>query len=432
MGFFPWFLPGLKVKRWLLLVFFGVVMAGFGFSLASGATIILSWDLALKDLCYHWLGYRMSAIFGVLIVVAGLACILFGFSRCVRSMIKTLAPDKDGKLLESIYKERCLERGPKIVAIGGGTGLSVLLRGLKEHTSNITAIVTVTDDGGSSGILKGDFDILPPGDIRNCLVALADTESSMRELFEYRFERGQGLAGHSIGNLLLTAMSEMEGDFYKAIQEIAKVLAIRGRVLPSTLTKVTLCARAASGSIIQGETRITNSGESIERVFLKPKKCRPLQEALEAIMEADAVVLGPGSLYTSIIPNLLINGIVESLEKTPATVFYVCNVMTQPGETDGYDAEQHLEALFQHTKSGIVDAIVVNQGEIPRTLLKKYREEGSYPVQWVRGDLENMGVQVIDAWLVDENDFIRHDSKKLARVILNHIGTNNGKFEMVM
>jgi len=423
-----WLIPGLKVKRWFVLALSGVIIAGGGFFIISGTTLLSVLEQKLRVFS-RWFDSSMLVLIGFMMVTIGLILFVLGFSRCVKSILKTLAPEKEDRLLERIYQRKYLEKGPKIVAIGGGTGLSVLLRGLKEHTSNITAIVTVTDDGGSSGILKGDFDILPPGDIRNCLVALADTESSMRELFDYRFERGKGLAGHSLGNLLLTAMSEMKGDFYRAVQEVAKVLAVRGRVIPSTLSKVTLGARTAGGSIIYGETNISNSSERIERVFLVPRRCRPPQEAVDAIMEADAVVLGPGSLYTSIIPNLLVRGIGEVLERTKAAVFYVCNVMTQPGETDGFDAADHLEALIRHAGSTIVDYVILNKQEVPEALQKKYREENSFPVVPTREKLEEMGVQVIEDFLVDECNYVRHDSRKLAQLILDHIAYHNGKTE---
>ncbi|HBT20826.1 MAG TPA: hypothetical protein DEA47_05650 [Peptococcaceae bacterium] len=418
-----WLIPGLGVKRWLFLSAVGVILAFWGFCLLFPLETL---EFYMFGILNH-LDRNKAALAGILMICLGFGFFLLGFKKSIGSIFAAVAPDKKGDyFFNRVYYKRYLERGPKITAIGGGTGLSVLLRGIKEYTSNITAVVTVTDDGGNSGILRGDFDILPPGDIRDCLVALADTESSMRQLFDYRFDKGQGLKGHSLGNLLLTAMSEMKGDFYSAVQEMAKVLAVRGRVVPSTLSKVTLGAVMENGSIIYGETNISNSREKIERIFLIPKECSALEEAVNSIIDADAVILGPGSLYTSIIPNLLVKGIAEALIKTKAVVFYVCNIMTQPGETDGYDAGDHLEAVIKHVGSNIVDFVIVNSQNVSESLLQKYLEENSHPVAPARDKLEKMGVKVIEAPLVDNCHHIRHDSLKLAEIIMKYIPYSNG------
>ena len=431
MNFWKWLLPGLHVKRWLFLAFTGVVLGGFGISVLTGGTLLSFLEARLNKLLFDWFGY-LTIPLGILMVLCGTVFFVSGFGNCMRSILKQLIPDRKKQVLQSIYQKRHLEKGPRIVAVGGGTGLSTLLRGLKEYTSNITAIVTVTDDGGSSGRLKTDFGMLPPGDIRNCLVALADTEGSMRELFDYRFDKGNGLAGHSLGNILLAAMSDMQGDFYRAVQETGKVLAIRGRVIPSTLANVTLKAWTDRGRLVSGETSIAESEEKIDRVFLSRKRCRPLPEATEAILEADAVILGPGSLYTSVIPNLLVGGIGEAVQKTQAPVFYVCNVMTQPGETDGYDAADHLEALEYHGGKGIADYILVNSEEIPGFMLRKYREENAFPVAVNLGKLREMEVGVIEEALIDTGDYVRHDSQKLAKALLNKIEGNGGKLEGIL
>ncbi|MDH7497650.1 MAG: YvcK family protein, partial [Syntrophomonadaceae bacterium] len=234
------------------------------------------------------------------------------------------------------------ERGPRLVAIGGGTGLAVLLRGLKRYTRNLTAVVTVSDDGGSSGRLRGELGVLPPGDIRNCLVAMAETETLMDRVFQHRFQAGDGLKGHSLGNLLLVAMEEITGDLVSAIKEVSKVLAVRGRVLPATLQQVVLAAELRNGVLMTGETAIRQAEEGIHRVFLLPPDCRPLDETLEAIAAAEAVILGPGSLYTSLIPNLLVRGVAEALRCSPAPKIYVANIMTEKGETDGHTLSDHL------------------------------------------------------------------------------------------
>jgi uncharacterized cofD-like protein len=243
----------------------------------------------------------------------------------------------------------------RIVVIGGGTGLSVLLKGLKKYTSRLTAIVTVTDDGGSSGRLRAEMGVLPPGDIRNCLVALAETETLMDKVFQHRFQAGNGLQGHTLGNLLLVAMSEIAGGFISAIQEVSKVLAVRGVVLPATLEPVVLAATMENGSTVVGETRIREHEGKIERISLVPDQCLPVPETLKAIQEADAIILGPGSLYTSIIPNLLVKGVAESLTEAKAPLIYVSNIMTEKGETDGFTAADHLQAIKRHLNQQLID-----------------------------------------------------------------------------
>lgn len=310
--------------------------------------------------------------------------------------------------------------GPKIAAIGGGTGLSTLLRGIKEYTENLTAIVTVADDGGSSGRLRKEMGILPPGDIRNCLVALADAEPLMQRLFQYRFGENDPpeLAGHSFGNLFIAAMCSITGDFEVAVKESSRVLAVRGRVLPSTLDDVVLCAELDDGSVVRGESFIPRCGRAIRRVFLEPADAKALSEAVEAIEDADMIILGPGSLFTSVIPNLLVRGITEAIRESPATKAYVCNVMTQPGETDGYTASDHVRAILEHVGDGVIDYVIVNQGEVPRSLQERYRMEGSFPVVPDVERLSSLGIEFIGGDFVSENNLARHDPAKLARSVM--------------
>jgi len=309
-------------------------------------------------------------------------------------------------------------RGPRVVAIGGGTGLSVLLRGLKNYTSNLTAVVTVTDDGGSSGRLRGELGVLPPGDIRNCLVALAETETLMDRVFDHRFKAGRGLKDHNLGNLLLVALAEITGDIISAIKEVSRVLAVRGRVLPSTLQEVVLAAEMCDGSIITGETSIRSVRESIKRVFLIPEDCQPLAETLEAISRADVVVLGPGSLYTSIVPNLLVEGVAEVIRKTAATKIYVANIMTEQGETDNYTVGDHLAAIYEHVGEGFIDYVIVNDEAIPRELLHRYHQEEAFPVVADYEQLAAMSVKVIRENLLSHSNVAWHDPDKLARTVL--------------
>ncbi|NLO20681.1 MAG: YvcK family protein [Syntrophomonadaceae bacterium] len=305
-----------------------------------------------------------------------------------------------------------------IVVIGGGTGLAVLLKGLKKYTSRLTAIVTVSDDGGSSGRLRAEMGVLPPGDIRNCLVALAETETLMNKVFQHRFQAGGGIQGHSLGNLLLVAMSEIAGDFISAIQEVSKVLAVRGVVLPATLEPVVLAATMENGGTVIGETRIRNHEGKIQRISLIPDQCLPVPETLKAIQEADAIVLGPGSLYTSIIPNLLVKGVAESITQASAPVIYVSNIMTEQGETDGFTAADHLQSIKRHLNRQLVDFVIINSGVIDEHRLRRYRQERAIPVSPAYEDIQAMGINIIKEDLVSNDDVAWHDSDKLARTIL--------------
>jgi uncharacterized cofD-like protein len=306
----------------------------------------------------------------------------------------------------------------RIVVIGGGTGLSVLLKGLKKYTSRLTAIVTVTDDGGSSGRLRAEMGVLPPGDIRNCLVALAETETLMDKVFQHRFQAGNGLQGHTLGNLLLVAMSEIAGGFISAIQEVSKVLAVRGVVLPATLEPVVLAATMENGSTVVGETRIREHEGKIERISLVPDQCLPVPETLKAIQEADAIILGPGSLYTSIIPNLLVKGVAESLTEAKAPIIYVSNIMTEKGETDGFTAADHLQAIQRHLNQQLIDYVIVNSGVIDEDRLSRYRQEKAIPVLPAYEEIQAMGIKIIKRDLVSDDDVAWHDSDKLARAVL--------------
>ncbi|MDD2432754.1 MAG: YvcK family protein [Clostridia bacterium] len=341
------------------------------------------------------------------------------FRQVIKSVINSIFPGSMRKNVKSVYQRQHLKKGPRLVTIGGGTGLSVLLRGLKEYTSNITAIVSVADDGGSSGRLRGQLGVLPPGDLRDCLVALADTESAMESLFNYRFTGGEELAGHSLGNLLLVAMADLTGSFETALHEAGKVLAIRGKVVPATYTDLRLGAELEDGSLLMGQSSIAQTEKRIKKVFLKPAVCQPTPEALAAIREAEAIILGPGSLYTSVIPNLLIPGMVEEIKKASGLKIYVCNVMTQVGETRNYTASEHLEALYHHTVKGLVDYMIVNNKKVPSATMTKYILEGAKLVEIDREKIATMPVQLIQAPLLQENDYIRHDSFKLATLILN-------------
>jgi uncharacterized cofD-like protein len=320
----------------------------------------------------------------------------------------------------------------KVVSIGGGTGLSALLRGLKHHVhertrparlkpaiSRLTAVVTVTDEGGSSGRLRSEFGILPPGDIRNCLVALAEDEELFTRVFSYRFSNGRGLRGHSLGNLLLTALTHLTNDFALAVKVSSEVLAIRGEIYPSTLADVRLRARLEGGGAVAGESRITRTRVPIERLEIVPARCRPLPETLAAILEADLITIGPGSLYTSLIPNLLVHGIPQVIALSRARKVYICNLMTQPGETSHYSAADHLRALHAHAGSRLFDHVVLNTRALSPRLARKYAAERAEPVAYDLKGIRSLGVKPVLARLLDEHNVARHDSRRLAKLVLS-------------
>jgi uncharacterized cofD-like protein len=307
-----------------------------------------------------------------------------------------------------------LDRKPRIVVIGGGTGLSVMLRGLKHKPLDITAIVTVADDGGSSGILREELQIPPPGDIRNVLTALADTEPLLEEVLKYRFNNGTGLAGHSLGNLILAAMADITGDFMTGITELSRIFAVRGRVLPAANQAIVLKAEMEDGSIVIGESTIPKSGLAIRKVFLEPADIEALPEAVQALREADAILVGPGSLYTSILPNLIVPKLAEAIIQSDAVKLFVCNVMTQPGETDNYTVSDHLTAIHAHIGHHLFDYVIVNDGEIPPEVLSLYAEKGATAVHLDLEEVTNRGYKVIADTLVLFRTYLRHDAAKLS------------------
>ncbi len=314
--------------------------------------------------------------------------------------------------------------------MGGGTGLSTVLRGLKDYVArdraeavrlpiaDLAAVVTVTDDGGSSGRLRREYRILPPGDIRNCLVALSQDEALLGRLFQYRFHAGRGLRGHSFGNLFLAALSHVTGDFPKAVQLSGEVLAIRGRIFPSTAQNVSLEAVMQDGSVVAGETQIARSGKRIRRLRLAPRRVAPLPEVLEAIAQADLILIGPGSLYTSIIPNLLVSGVAEAIEQSGATRVYIANLMTQPGESDGYTVADHVRAIYRHTRRPLFDWVVMNNQPVTPAVARRYRAKGAEVVPADVGELQRMGLRCVFDNLLEEHGVVRHNRERLTRLLL--------------
>ncbi|EEG77869.1 gluconeogenesis factor YvcK family protein [Dethiobacter alkaliphilus] len=342
----------------------------------------------------------------------------FIFPR-LRNLGRHKSARKEAQLWEELYKDYCRENGPLITSIGGGTGLSTLLRGLKAYSSNLSAIVAVTDDGGSSGRLRENLGMLPPGDIRNCLLALANTEPLLERVFQYRFANGEGLEGHNLGNLFLAALTEEFG-FEEAVVAASRVLAVKGQVLPVTLDKLDLVARLDDGRLIRGESRIPEEQGKIERLHLEPDTSQIYPGAARAIADAEIVVIGPGSLYTSVLANLLVPGVAEALRESKAKKIYICNVMTQPGETDDYTAADHLQAIYDHVGPGLVDMVVVNDNlDIPDPLLEKYANDGAVPVVPDKDRLRQMDVDVQTAALISHEALVRHDQDALARKIIS-------------
>jgi uncharacterized cofD-like protein len=418
IGPLRWLLPGLGIKRWLTIAIFGVILLLDGIDrwmVAEGSSFSLNEtiDGMIADL------FSPSYLTWIFIVL-GLVLIVFGIRQWLRALVRAAARQGDQGLLDSLLVKTRLDQGYKIVAIGGGTGLSTLLRGLKRRTTNLTAIVTVSDDGGSSGRLQKELGVLPPGDVRNCLVALADDEALVTDLFRYRFEEGEGLTGHSFGNLFLAAMSGITGNFDKAVKESSRVLNIVGRVLPATLAIVRLCAELDDGTIVHGESNIPKAKRPIRRVFFDPDMVQPLDEVIEAIHDADAVILGPGSLFTSILPNFLIDRITAEVARAQAVKIYVCNVMTQPGETDAMTAADHVRALFDNAGARVCDYVIVND-QAPQKLLGAYAEENQEPVVPDVDKIESMGLIAVQAPIISETVTVRHDSGKLAETVIDVI-----------
>lgn len=415
-----WLYPGMGVKRWLVLLAMGLLFLSLGVSFFyvqiyravefPGAVSPMVYTLTLQFLP-HWLR-------GLVLGTAGIACVAVAVLRLSKSLVSVFFESDRESIVDVIYRRRMRERGPKIVAIGGGTGLSTLLRGLKERTDNLTAIVTVADDGGSSGRLRRELGLLPPGDFRNCIAALAEAEPLMTLLFQYRFGEGLGLNGHSFGNLFIAAMAGITGDFGQAIRSSSKVLAVRGRILPSTMQMVTLCAELAEdtgNSEVQhqvlGESRIPEAGAPIERVFLQPDDVGGYGEAMQALLDANLIVVGPGSLYTSILPNLLVKDVTAALRASKALKIYVCNLATQAGETDGYNAADHVRAIYDHVGESLFDYVLVNDN-------LEVQKPANWNAEMVKATADGP-YRFWSADLVDPEKPWRHDPTKLAQSIMS-------------
>ncbi len=419
-----WLRPGMLIKRWIALLIAGIVMTSLALAMA------LAWiyrNYHFPDSATHFvqtvtLQFIPHPFREIIVLVGGTLFVGLGALQLGRSLLAPFLDQRPGDqgLAEIIHSHRFGPAEPelRVVAIGGGTGLSTLLRGLKTHNVDITAIVTVGDDGGSSGRLRTEFNMPPPGDIRNCIVALADAEPLMGELFQYRFEQeNSSLAGHSFGNLFITAMTQVAGSFERAVVESSRVLAVRGQVLPSSLDNIEVCAEMVDGRVISGESNITGERSKIRRVFLEPGQPDPYDPAIIAILSADLIVLGPGSLYTSVLPNLLVQGIAHAVRCSQATKVYVCNVATQRGETDNFGVVEHVAALRDHVGGHVVDYVLVNSNFDPAAA--KIKPEWSVNAVGLDG-IERLGddVTIVLRDVVNPEFPLRHDPEKLSAELL--------------
>lgn len=413
---FKWLYVGLHIKRWLLLLLVGVVLMGLGFA------YILR-EVYTTYTFPAWVGTATLQFLprwarGLLFISVASTTAVIAVWRLNRSIVTAVLPaDQRDQVVDLIYQARTAQRGPKIVAIGGGTGMSNLLRGLKQYSSNLTAIVTVADDGGSSGLLRRDMGVIPPGDIRNCIAALADSEPLVTELFQYRFDErsGDGIAGHSFGNLFIVAMSRVTGSMEEAIRETSRVLRVRGKILPSTLSDVALAARLADGEVVRGESSIPKRHQHIEEVWIEPAGVPVNAEAVRALRDADLIVIGPGSLYTSVLPNLLVRGIAEALIASRAHRVFISNVATQFGETDGMNAAEHYQAVRRHLNHRDFADIVLANSDLPAEPLPE--EWRSQPV--VASPEDDYGsARLVLADLVDVTKRYRHDADQLAALLI--------------
>ncbi len=411
-------LPGLK--KWVLLGFIGSIFGLLGIALLFELRPVSR----IRDFFWFILGWIANFVptyvSGTVAISICIILIAYALINANKEVVKAIAPEMaNSSVLDALDKFHSLNRGVKVVTIGGGTGLSTLLTGLKNYTTNITAIVTVADDGGSSGRLREELGMIPPGDIRSCIAALADEDKIITELFQYRFKSGQNLEGHSFGNLFLTALREvMGGDFIKAVRTTSLILRSKGTVLPSCPEPMKIIAELSDGRIIEGESKIPQAKGKIKRVYCEPENPKAQEEAIEAIFNAELIVFGPGSLYTSIIPNLLVPDIINAVKKSNAHKVFVCNIMTQPGETTGYTVSDHVSALLEHAKcTNLIDVVVANDRH-PEILLEKYKEKNQEPVRIDAEEIQKLGIRLVARNLIKEEDLVRHNPKLLAKAVL--------------
>ena len=416
-----------KLTKWLYILFsvkWWILGALGGTFLLIGGTWTLVNTPKMRDVVKGFVHFceeifpNFTFAQGIVLAVFGLVVIIFAAYEMMQHYISVAYPR--GK--RSYYRTKVLQKGPKIVVIGGGSGLATILSGLKEYTWNLTAAVSVGDDGGSSGRLREQFGVIPLGDIRNCIVALSDREELTEQLLDYRFTKGEELDGHSLGNLLLLAMCDLKGDYAEAVANINNFLYLRGKVLPIANEPITLCAELEGGAEVCGECNLRAAKEQIKRLKIEPQQIKAVPEVLRAIDEADAIILGPGSLYTSVLPNLLVGGVAAHIKRAQGTVFYINNVMTEPGETDSYQASDHLRAVVDYLGEGVLDYCILNDNfAVAPDVLARYQAEGAEIVRYDKKKLDKMNVKILAADLLESGEVLRHDSKKLAHLVIETI-----------
>lgn len=421
---YNWLCPGINLKRWLFLFVLGVILLAFGLAFLFNFQFMGTMEEYIFYAVYKLTG-RYSNYFvyliGVLFLVGGLLAMFRAMRKIIASVLSAVLPDKSRSLMETLFVQRRLTHGPVITVVGGGTGLSTLLRGMKNITNNCTAVVSTGDNGGSSGRLRKDLGIIPPGDLRNCLTALADSEPMMERLMQYRFEGDTPFSGHCFGNLLIAALAEAEGGMEEGLSVASQILKVRGRVVPSTLEDIELVAQMSDGTRVRGESQIPKVHKHIVSMSTCPEHPQAAKAAVEAIEKADVLIFGPGSLYTSIIPNLLVDGVREAVIRSNAVKVYICNVLTEPGETDGYGAYDHVKALIDHVGMQFLDFVIVNSDRISEEQLREYNQNVSTPVSCDVMQLRKLGIKVIPASLGSKEDFAKHDPDKLANILIQLI-----------
>ena len=422
MRLWRWFYPGLNIKRWIFMFSIGLILVIFGITMMFNYQFFGVVEEWLFRVVFEMTGrynYAVLVAVGAVVTVIGAVLMVMGFRLLMRRILDSIAPDRTGALGHLLLERARRDRGPSVVAIGGGTGLSTLLCGMKKRTSHLTAIVTVADDGGSSGRLREEMGIIAPGDLRNCLVAMAEKETLMDEVFQHRFGGTGTLAGHSMGNLFLAALMERYRDPETALEAASEILNVRGKVVPSSTARLRLRAEMEDGTVVDGESRIPRTGKRIRRLHVLPENPTAVAAAIEAMAQADIITLGPGSLYTSVLPNLLVPEMALALQRSDAIKIYICNAMTQPGETDGYTVADHVRAIFDHVGPGVVDYVLINDRLPEPEVLERYRQLGSVPVEADTDALKRLGVKYIRANVLASGEAAAHDPDLLAAALID-------------
>lgn len=424
-NFLKWFYPGMNVKRWILLMGFGFLISALGFMVILDFTrlgvikrFIINFIIVFMKGNYTYPVW-LSRIIAVLFILSGIFLLIFGFVKLLNSLFTALLKEKRKDVVHIIHRYRFRWKEKKILSFGGGTGLSNLLKGLKEYPFFPMAVVTVTDDGGSSGRLREELGIPPPGDLRNCIAALSESEEFLKELFQYRFKEGESLQGHSLGNLIIAASMKLKGGLLLGVSELEEALSLSGRVIPVSESILTLIGEFEDGERVVGETNIRKRGGGIKRIFIEPPYAKPTIKVLSEIESAEIITFGPGSLFSSVIPPLLFGPIIDALKRTRAKKAYILNIMTEKGETDNFTASMHVKKIFEHTNGRIFDYIIVNTGKIPDFYLNKYAKNGSTPVVFDEEEIRKMGLKVVKGDFVKiEEGYIRHDPFKIKDTLL--------------